>query len=91
VEAALKMGATEVHGSGLRSSYAVALLVLTLFFFVVGARWIWIYRQGQPFDIDEAGYLGIALVDYHALVRAGIVGWLSAVEAPSDLAPLTTA
>ena len=86
------MGATEAQRSGLRFSYGPALLVLTLFFFLVGARWIWIYRHGQPFDIDEAGYLGIiALVDYYALVREGVLGWLSAVEAPSNQAPLTTA
>jgi hypothetical protein len=64
---------------------------LAAFFFAVGARWIWLYRHGQPFDIDEAGYLCIALVDYQALVRAGIAGWLAAVENQGIQAPLTTA
>jgi cbb3-type cytochrome oxidase subunit 3 len=41
-----------------RLSFSLALLALTLFFFVVGARWIWVYRHGQPHDGDEATYLG---------------------------------
>jgi 4-amino-4-deoxy-L-arabinose transferase-like glycosyltransferase len=91
VEAALKMGPTEVQRSGLRFSYGFALLVLLLLFVLINARWIWVYRHGQPLDIDEAGYLVIALVDYYALVREGVVEWLAAVWAPSIQAPLTTA
>jgi Dolichyl-phosphate-mannose-protein mannosyltransferase len=72
-------------------SYGLALLVLAVFFFAISARWIWVYRHGQPLDIDEAGYFAIALIDYHALVREGLPGWLSAVLAPSIQAPLTTA
>jgi hypothetical protein len=73
------------------SSYGLALLALLLLFFLINARWIWIYRHGQSLDIDEAGYLTIALVDYYALVREGVVGWLAAVGAPSIQAPLMTA
>jgi predicted membrane-bound mannosyltransferase len=84
------MCATEVQRSGLRFSYGFALLALLLLFVLINARWIWVYRHGQPLDIDEAGYLAIALVDYYALVREGVVGWLAAVWAPNIQAPLTT-
>src|ERR1051326_1234428 len=57
----------------------------------INARWIWLYRRGQPFDIDEAGYLAIALNDYHALVDQGFLHWVSVVLAPSKHAPLTAA
>jgi hypothetical protein len=91
MEAVLKLHSVEASQNGSRFSYGLALLALSLLFFLVNARWTWIYRHGQPLDIDEAGYLSIALIDYYALIRASIVGWLSAVCAPSVQAPLTTA
>jgi hypothetical protein len=72
--------------------YVLALIALCAAFLLIGARWIWLYRYGQPFDIDEAGYLDIALLDYHGLVRKGLPGWLSAVEkGGGPNAPLTPA
>lgn len=73
------------------SSYGLALLGLVVSFFAIGARWLWLYRRGQPFDIDEAGYLMIALGNYHALIDDGVGGWLSSVLGPSLQGPLTTA
>ncbi|HML07058.1 MAG TPA: glycosyltransferase family 39 protein [Xanthobacteraceae bacterium] len=67
------------------------MLAVTLFFLFVGARWIWIYRHGQPLDIDEAGYLGFALGDYYALLHRGVIGWLRSVEGRAIYAPVTTA
>jgi 4-amino-4-deoxy-L-arabinose transferase-like glycosyltransferase len=87
----VKVHAVEVRREKLTSSYGPALLALVLFFFFVGARWIWVYRRGQPLDVDEAGYLGLALINHYALVRGGVIGWLFAIEAPGVHAPLTTA
>lgn len=50
-----------------------------------------IFRAGQPYDIDEAGYLSFALNDYYNLLSGGIYGWWSAVHIPTNQAPLTSA
>ena len=42
-------------------------------------------------DIDEAGYLSIALNDYGCLVHTGLLGWLSAIEVRNIQPPLTMA
>lgn len=78
------------HQEASQSHYGLALFALVLIFLAVNARWIWTYRNGQPLDIDEAGYLDIALNDYNNFLRAGLHGWWSAVEGPSIQAPLTT-
>jgi 4-amino-4-deoxy-L-arabinose transferase-like glycosyltransferase len=64
---------------------------LVVLFLAANARWIWLYRHAQPLDIDEAGYLGIALRDYRAWLAGGAAGWLGAVEGVSIHAPLATA
>ena len=70
----------------------VLLLSVAVAAFVgIGAVWVWRFRRGEPLDIDEAGYLGIAVNDYHGLVDGGLTGWWDAVMAPSVQAPLTTA
>ena len=48
-------------------------------------------RRGQPVDIDEAGYLSIALTDSNGLVDGGPGGYWDAVMEPSVQAPLMTA
>jgi hypothetical protein len=60
-------------------------------FLLINARWIWVYRRGQPFDIDEAGYLAIAMRDYFGFAHGGISGLFSAIWAPNSEAPLTPA
>lgn len=67
------------------------LLVVLCVYFVSGLVWLLKYRAGQPFDIDEAGYLTIALHDMHALHDGGLSAWLSAVEEPTGQAPAMTA
>ena len=57
----------------------------------IGIRWLWIFRAGQPLDIDEAGYLSFSFLDYHGLVHNGLAGYFSAIEASSVQAPLTSA
>lgn len=73
------------------SVWPALLAGLCLMFVLVNARWIWLYRHAQPLDIDEAGYLSFAMIDYRALMAGGVSGWLQAIEAPSIQAPLTTA
>jgi 4-amino-4-deoxy-L-arabinose transferase-like glycosyltransferase len=67
------------------------LLVLLVLFSVSTLIWDWQYRRGQPYDIDESGYLTFSLLDFHALGEGGLVGWLRQVLAPNIHAPLTTA
>ncbi len=69
----------------------VFLLAVGVCFLLLNLRWIWLFRRGQPYDIDEAGYLGISFVDFRALVDHGIFGWAKAVEFGPSAAPLTTA
>ena len=60
-------------------------------FLALGALWLWRFRRGQPVDIDEAGYLAIAVNDHHGLVHGGPGGYWDAVMAPSIQAPLMSA
>ncbi|WP_207899253.1 ArnT family glycosyltransferase [Amycolatopsis pittospori] len=57
----------------------------------INVRWLISYRQGQILEIDEAGYIGMALNDHYAAVRDGVLGWIQAVEAPGIQAPVTPA
>jgi hypothetical protein len=79
-------------GRGGKYAYPQLFLFLLVVAFVgINARWLWAFRRGQPLDIDEAGYLSIALADYYGLIHGGLVGWITAVETSSVQAPLTTA
>lgn len=60
-------------------------------FVAIGAIWLWRFRRGQPVDIDEAGYLSIAITDYRGLADGGPAGLWDAVMGPSIWAPLMTA
>ncbi len=60
-------------------------------FLALGAIWLWRFRRGHPIDIDEAGYLSIAITDYRGLVDGGPGGYWDAVMGPSVQAPLMTA
>ncbi|WP_233223060.1 glycosyltransferase family 39 protein [Amycolatopsis sp. BJA-103] len=67
------------------------LLGVALAWLAVNFRWIALYRDGQVFDIDEAGYFGMALNNHGAALRDGVTGWVEAVEAPGIQAPLLPA
>lgn len=71
-----------------QTRWLVAVLVV---FTASTLVWDWQYRHGQPFDIDESGYLNISLLDFRGLATGGLLGWIHQVEAPSFQAPLTTA
>ncbi len=68
-----------------------ALVILMVGFLAVNLRWLWLYRYGQPLDVDESGYLSLAVIDYRELLYGGLHGWFAAIEMPSIQAPLTTA
>jgi 4-amino-4-deoxy-L-arabinose transferase-like glycosyltransferase len=60
-------------------------------FLAIGATWLWRIRRGQPVDIDEAGYLSIAIGDLRGWEQGGLAGWWDIVLAPSTQAPLMPA
>jgi hypothetical protein len=68
----------------------IFLVILISVFAAVNIRWIYLYRVGQPYLIDEAGYLTLALNDFRQLVSGGLIGWIKAIEAPNIQAPFAT-
>ncbi|WP_370943434.1 ArnT family glycosyltransferase [Amycolatopsis sp. cg5] len=58
---------------------------------IVNARWLVLYRRKQLLEIDEAGYVSMAVNDYQNAVRGGLSGWVTAIEWPGIQAPLTPA
>ena len=73
-----------------RLRQALLLAVAVAVFLAIGAVWLWRFRRGQPVDIDEAGYLSIAITDYRGLSDGGPGGFADAVMGPSIWAPLMT-
>jgi len=67
------------------------LLLLVAVYFTVNVRWIWLYRQNNLLDIDEAGYLGMAFSYYRSLSGSGLGDWLKSVLSPGIQAPITPA
>jgi hypothetical protein len=67
------------------------LVLLLVGFGLSSLIWDLLNRRGQPYDIDESGYLILSLLDFQALGRGGLVGWAEQVVAPNIHAPLTTA
>ena len=76
---------------GPRLTRGLLLTAAVVAFVGLGAIWLWQYRRGQPIDIDEAGYLSIAVGDSRGLTTAGSEGSWDAVMGPSIQAPLMTA
>ncbi|MFD8495750.1 hypothetical protein [Amycolatopsis sp. NPDC059657] len=70
---------------------AWVLLSVCLVWLAMNVRWLMAYRRGQLLDIDEAGYLGMALNNYYAGGRDGLDGWLQAVGSTGIQAPLIPA
>jgi 4-amino-4-deoxy-L-arabinose transferase-like glycosyltransferase len=74
-----------------KRSELISVLTISVLFIIVNVIWIWLFRRGQLFDIDEAGYFSISLVYFHAFMAHGFIGWLKAIESPGIQAPATTA
>ena len=68
----------------------VLIVGLLLLFAAFTILWDWRYRHGQPYDIDESGYLSISLADFHSLGAGGLISWIKQVESASPWSPLTT-
>jgi hypothetical protein len=65
---------------------AVALVVIDVW-------WLVAYRRGFPVDVDEAGYMTIALNDHAALAHGGLTSYWHAVQSasgPRERAPALT-
>jgi 4-amino-4-deoxy-L-arabinose transferase-like glycosyltransferase len=80
-----------VKRPGPRLTQALLLGLAIVAFAGLGAIYLWRYRRGQPVDIDEAGYLLIAINDYRGLEDGGAGGWWDAMLAPGIQAPLMPA
>ncbi len=83
-------GLAEATGIGLTWPRVAAAAVLVIYI-AIQFRWVWLYRHGGLLDIDEAGYLAIALKEFFALRDGGWLAWIAAIEAPRQEAPMTTA
>lgn len=66
------------------------LVALSIIFGGIGLHWILAYKVGQPVNIDEGGYLCIALTDSENWAAHGLFGFIRAVDSSSIQAPITT-
>lgn len=55
------------------ATHRSSALIFTVIWYVIGLRWIWLYRRENLFDFDEAGYLAIAALTARS---HGFVGWI---------------
>jgi hypothetical protein len=76
---------------GSSSRRVAAVVIACLAWSLANVTWLVHNREGQPLNIDEAGYLGIALNNAFGWERGGASGWVDSVLWPSQHAPLTTA
>lgn len=74
-----------------RAFWTLVVAVGALALVAVNLWWIVEYRQDYPFNVDEAGYTTIGLVDYFGLRSDGLDGWWDAVQAQAPVAPLVPA
>jgi hypothetical protein len=47
------------------TTHRILALVFILVWYGIGLRWIWLYRHGGPFDVDESWYLSMAAEAAH--------------------------
>lgn len=69
----------------------IFVILLCLLIAVVNIRWVMLYRVGGGLDIDEAGYIGYAIMLERAWLGGGIGGWFHALSYPYGQAPFTMA
>jgi hypothetical protein len=71
--------------------WALLVAAAALILAALNVWWFKTYRNGFPFDIDEAGYTTFGLVDYLALKSGGLHGWWDAIQNQPTFAPLVPA
>ncbi len=69
----------------------LVLLGFTALVVALDISWLAADRRGFPLDIDEAGYMTIALSDHAALAHAGLGSFWHAIESQAPNAPLVPA
>ena len=62
-----------------------------LFLIALDVWWVATYRHNFPFDVDEAGYTTIGLVDWLGFQNGGVHGWWEAIQTQPPNAPLLPA
>jgi len=67
--------------------YVLFVALLALFTYQ-SVHWLVEYRFGQSLDIDESGYLALAVAFAKAKIYGGWTGWLRALSAPLGFAPM---
>lgn len=77
----------------MKPTYARAALyalftALLAFFVYQNVNWVVKYRFDQSLDIDESGYLALAVAFAKAKASGGWIGWSHAISAPLGFAPL---
>jgi Dolichyl-phosphate-mannose-protein mannosyltransferase len=77
------------RSEGARWALAVGLGCLALA--AINVWWVLEFRQGFPFNVDEAGYTSIALYDWLGFENGGVHGWWEAVQTQTPNAPLLPA
>ncbi len=70
--------------------WPAVVLVAALGLVALNGWWLLTYRQGEPLDIDEAGYITIALGN-HAALSTGLSAYWSVIQSQSLQAPLVPA
>jgi hypothetical protein len=68
--------------------WALAVAAGTLLLVGLNLWWVLTYRQGFPLNVDEAGYISIALTDHLGFLTGGLHGWWSAFQSQTPNAPL---
>lgn len=74
-----------------KTSFAILGALALVVYAIVQVRWLAVHRDDALMNIDEAGYLSMALTDALALVRDGVPGWLGAILGPGIQSPLVPA
>jgi hypothetical protein len=74
-----------------RTRWALVVAVGALLLAALNLWWVMRFREGYPFDIDEAGYTVFGLIDYFGLRDNGLEGWWSAIQNQPTFAPLVPA
>ncbi len=77
--------------SALRSKWFLLAIVAVCGPVLANGAWVITQRHGQPLDIDEAGYVAMALQDYLGLHFGGLSGWWHEIVNQPVQAPLAPA